>query len=133
MSLTKKISSYLCAASMVFSLNVKSDALVKEILQVPGIMFEFIVGAMLLREGTKLKNKYDTNKINKNEIKNGMPQNVKCVKVMKNVGEAACGLFFLFDAVQRTFFLMSGDSNSKTEKADNKELNKKNEKKVENA
>ena len=133
MSLTKKIGSYLCTAAMVFSLNFKSNALVKEIFQVPGIVFEFVVGAALLCDGAKLKNEYDTNKVNMNEIKNDVPQNVKCVKAMKDVRGAAIGLFFIFDAIQRTCFLVFGDSNSKTEKADNKKLNKKNEKKVENA
>ena len=47
MSLTRKIGAYLCTAAMVFSLNVKSDALVKEILQVPGIMVEFVMGGIL--------------------------------------------------------------------------------------
>ena len=100
MSLTKKIGSYLCTAAMVFSLNVKSDALVKEILQVTGVMVESFIGVALLCDETTSK---------------------------------VVGLFFLFDAIQRTCFLAFGDSNSKTEKTDNKELNKKNEKKVENA
>lgn len=137
MSLKKKIGSYLCTAAMVFSLNVKSDALVKEIFQVPGIVLEFAMGAVILREGAKSKTKHNID-INMVEIKDKMfdddpKPDAKGVKGMKNVREAALGLFLLFDAVQRTCFLMSGDSNSKTEKTDNKELNKKNEKKVKNA
>ena len=55
MSLTKKIGSYLCTAAMVFSLNVKSDALVKEILQVPGVMVESFIGVALLCDETTSK------------------------------------------------------------------------------
>lgn len=141
MSLTKKIGSYLCTAAMVFNLNVKSDALVKEILQVPGIVVEFVVGAILLCDGAKSKTEQniDIDKNNINKFKDNMPNNngpkldAKGVKGMKSVGEAAFGLFSLFDAVQRTCFLVFGDGNSKTEKTDNKKVNKKNEKKVENA
>ena len=113
MNLTKKIGSYLCTAAMVFSLNVKSNAWVKEAIQVLGMTFEAIFGTFVLC--------YEiTQKFKKND----------------NVG-LVCGIIFggVFDldSLQRFHSLVFGDSNSKTEKTDNKELNKKNEKKVENA
>lgn len=114
MSLTRKIGAYLCTAAMVFSLNVKSNALVKEILQIPGMLIESALAVMLWHEVIK-----KDNKDNKDNDSKGV-----C---------AAFGTIFAFDAVQRAYYLVFGDGNSKAEKTDNKEANKKNEKKDLNA
>ena len=113
MSLTKKIGSYLCTAAMVFSLNVKSDAWVKETIQVLGMTFEAIFGTFALCYGITRKFKGNGN------------VDLVCGIILGGV--------FDLDSLQRFHSLVFGDSNSKTEKTDNKELNKKNEKKDLNA
>ena len=114
MSLTKKIGSYLCTAAMVFSLNVKSDAIFKEIIQGQGIFLETFLGFLFTAEPT-------TNKENEKENENDI------------IYMRIAGWTLLFDALQRTYYLVFGDGNSKVEKKDNKEANKKNEKKDLNA
>ena len=113
MNLTKKVGVYLCTAAMVFSLNVKSNAWVKETIQVLGMTFEAMFGTFILH--SEITQKFKNN----------------------NNADLVWGIIFGgvldLDFFQRFHSLVFGDDNSKTKKTDNKELNKKNEKKVENA
>ena len=119
MSLTRKIGAYLCTAAMVFSLNFKSDAIFKEIIQGPGIFLETLLGCFFAM------GKSTTNKEN---VKENVKVNENDMRILR-----IAGWIFLFDALQRTYYLVFDDGNSKAEKTDNKEVNKKNEKKDLNA
>ena len=102
---------------------MKSNALVKEILQVPGIIFESVFGGVFFIDGVITYKKKDDN-IEEN-INNNNNNNKNKNSYMVTI---PVGLFLFFDVAQRAYFLVFDGGNSKTEKTDNKELNKKNEK-----
>lgn len=97
MSLTKKIGSYLCTAAMVFSLNVKTQGLFKEIIWGCGVTAELVVALACFA----IK---DKNPVNNSEHEKMVKKNAKETKMGQSCTKFL-GCIFLADALQRIYDL----------------------------